>query len=173
MEKQQLPEDFKDFIRCLNSNNVKYLLIGGWAVGLHGHPRATKAIDFLVLIDNTNLGNLEKAFNDFGVPPVNIDYLSEKGNVIRFGVSPIQIDIINEADGIDIEDCYSRKEKIFVEDIEISLISKTDLIKNKKSTGRQADLADVEKLEYNKRTWRGFGDGGTMPSKQNKLVQGR
>jgi len=74
----------------LNSNNVKYLLIGGWAVGLHGHPRATK----------------------------------------------------------DIEDCYSRRGNITVGNIEISLISKEDLIKNKKSTGRQADLADVEKLEY-------------------------
>jgi len=148
MEKQQLPEDFKDFIQCLNLNNVKYLLIGGWAVGLHGHPRATKDIDFLISIDNTNLENLKKAFNDFGAPPIDIDYLHEKGNVIRFGVAPIQIDIINEADGIDIEECYSRKEIITVENIEIPLISKTDLIKNKKSTGRQADIADVEKLEY-------------------------
>jgi len=150
MEKKQLPEDFKDFIQCLNSSNVKYLLIGGWAVGLHGHPRATKDIDFLIFIDNTNLENLKKALIDFGAPPIDIDYLREKGNVIRFGVSPIQIDIINEADGIDIEDCYSRREIITVENIEIPVISKTDLIKNKKSTGRQADIADVEKLEYKK-----------------------
>jgi hypothetical protein len=47
MERQQLPEDFKEFIQSLNSNDVKYLLIGGWAVGLHGHPRATKDIDYL------------------------------------------------------------------------------------------------------------------------------
>jgi hypothetical protein len=146
MEKLQLPEDFKEFIQCLNSNNVKYLLIGGWAVGLHGHPRATKDIDFLIFIDNTNLENLEKAFNSFGAPPVDIDYLRKKGNVIRIGVTPIQIDIINEADGINIEDCYSRREIIIAEDIEIPLISKADLIANKKSTGRQADMADVEKL---------------------------
>jgi len=151
MERKQLPEDFKDFIQYLNSNNVKYLLIGGWAVGLHGHPRATKDIDFLIFIDNTNLENLKKALIDFGAPPIDIDYLREKGNVIRFGVSPIQIDIINEADGIDIEDCYSRREIITVEDIEISLISKTDLINNKNSTGRQADIADVEKLVKNKK----------------------
>ena len=127
MERKQLPEDFKDFIQYLNSNNVKYLLIGGWAVGLHGHPRATKDIDFLIFIDDTNLENLKKALIDFGTPPIDIDYLREKGNVIRFGVAPIQIDIINEADGIDIEDCYSRREIIKVEDIEISLISKNDL----------------------------------------------
>jgi len=147
MEKRQLPEDFKDFIQCLNSNKVKYLLVGGWAVGLHGHPRATKDIDFLISIDNKNLENLEKALNDFGAPPVDIDYLREKGSVIRFGASPIKIDIINEAAGIDIENCYLRKEIITVENVEVSLISKADLIINKKSTGRQADLADVEKLE--------------------------
>jgi len=150
MEKQQLPEDFKEFIQCLNSNNVKYLLIGGWAVGLHGHPRSTKDIDFLISIDNNNLENLEKALTNFGAPPIDIDYLREKGNVIRFGVSPIQIDIINDADGIDIEDCYFKKEIITVENIEIPIISKSDLIINKRASGRQADLADVEKLLYNK-----------------------
>jgi len=150
MEKRQLPEDFKEFIQCLNSNNVKYLLIGGWAVGLHGHPRSTKDIDFLISIDNNNLENLEKALNSFGAPPIDVDYLREKGNVIRFGVSPIQIDIINDADGIDIEDCYLKREIIKVENIEIPIISKSDLIINKRASGRQADLADVEKLLYNK-----------------------
>ena len=148
MEKQQLPEDFKEFIQCLNSNNVKYLLIGGWAVGLHGHPRATKDIDFLIFIDDANLVNIEKAFNDFGAPPVDINYLREKGNVIRFGVSPIQIDILTEADGINVEDCYSRKEIIIVDSIEIPVISKSDLIQNKGSTGRLADISDIEKLGY-------------------------
>jgi predicted nucleotidyltransferase len=147
MEKQQLPEDFKEFIQCLNSNNVKYLLIGGWAVGLYGHPRATKDIDFFIFMEKTNLEKLKAALNDFGAPPVDIDYLSEKGNIIRFGVPPIGIDIINDVDGIDFKDCYSRKETIMVENIEITLISKEDLIINKKSTGRLSDLADVEKLE--------------------------
>jgi predicted nucleotidyltransferase len=148
MEKQQLPEDFKEFIRCLNSNNVKYLLIGGWAVGLYGHPRATKDIDFLVFGDSSNLEKLGKALNEFGAPPVDINYLGEKGNIIRIGLPPIGIDIINNADGIDIKDCYSRKKTIMVEGIEIALISKEDLIINKKSTGRLSDLADVEKLEH-------------------------
>ena len=147
MEKRQLPEDFKEFIQCLNSNNVKYLLVGGWAVGLYGHPRATKDIDFLIFKDKSNLEKLEKALNDFGAPPVDIDYLSEKGNIIRIGVPPIGIDIINDASGIDIKGCYPRKVTIMVENIEISLISKEDLIINKKSAGRLSDLADVEKLE--------------------------
>ena len=147
MEKMQLPVDFKEFIQCLNSNNVKYLLLGGWAVGIYGHPRATKDIDFLISNNPENLINLQNAFFDFGAPPVNIEYFRKKGNVVRFGNSPIKIDIINEASGINIEDCYSRKKIITVENIKISVISKDDLIINKKSTGRKSDLADVEKLE--------------------------
>jgi hypothetical protein len=81
---------------------------------------------------------------------LDINDFREKGNVVRLGVSPIQIDIINDADGIDIKDCYTRKDNVLVENIEISLISKNDLIINKKSSGRQVDLADVEKLENNK-----------------------
>ena len=148
MEKRQLPEDFKEFIQFLNSNDVKYLLVGGWAVGLYGHPRATKDIDFLIFTDDDNLERLEKALNEFGGPPLDIEFLKEKGNIISFGIAPVKIDIINEADGIDINNCYSRREIIVVEEVEIPLISKEDLIANKKSTGRLSDMADVEKLEY-------------------------
>ena len=150
MERKQLPEDFKDFINCLNSNNVKYLLLGGWAVGIHGHPRSTKDIDFLIFMDDNNLENLQKALNDFGAPHFEIDHLKVKGNGIKIGVTPIAIDIINDASGINIEDCYSRREIKTVENIEISVISKADLIINKIASGREQDLADVKKLEYNK-----------------------
>ena len=147
MEKKQLPDDFKDFIQCLNSNNVKYLLIGGWAVGMYGYPRATKDIDFLVSASSKNLKNLQKAFLDFGTPPINIEQFREKGNIIRIGSSPVQIDIINKADGIDFDDCFQRKQTIVVEGVEIMLISKDDLMKNKKASGRYMDLADAENLE--------------------------
>ena len=147
MEKKQLPYDFKDFIQCLNSNEVQYLLVGGWAVGLYGNPRATKDIDFLVAVNNENLEKLQKALLAFNSPPINIEDFKEKGYVIRIGSSPIQIDIINEADGIDINDCYTRKETIFVEGIKINVISREDLIKNKIASGRNMDISDAENLE--------------------------
>ena len=153
MAVRQVPDDFKEFIQCLNSNKVKYLLVGGWAIGLYGNPRATKDIDFLVSIDNENLEKLKKAFLAFGMPPVNIEQFREKGNVIRIGNSPVQIDVINEADGIDIDDCYLRKETIIVEGVEILVISRVDLIKNKKASGRNRDLADAEHLEKQKKTF--------------------
>jgi len=109
MEKRQLPVDFKEFVECLNSNDVRYLLVGGWAVGIYGHPRATKDIDFLISNDNENLVKLQKAMLAFGAPPVDIGQFREKGHVIRIGSSPVQIDIINDADGINLDDCYPRK----------------------------------------------------------------
>ena len=146
MDQRQLPDDFKDFIRCLNSNEVRYLLVGGWAVGMYGNPRATKDIDFLVANDSDNLAKLQKALLDFGAPPIDIEHFKERGHVIRLGSSPIQIDIINKADGIDIDECYYRKETIKVEDVDVFVISKDDLVKNKKASGRSMDIADAEKL---------------------------
>ncbi len=110
MEKRQLPDDFKEFIQCLNSHNVRYLLVGGWAVGIYGNPRATKDIDFLIAIDTENIENLQDALSDFGAPTV--------------------------------------ENKVFsVEGIELSIISRNDLLLNKKASGRHRDLADAEFLE--------------------------
>lgn len=70
MDQRQLPEDFKDFINLLNGNDVCYLLVGGWAVGIYGYPRATKDIDFLIANDGGNLIKLQKALLDFGTPEI-------------------------------------------------------------------------------------------------------
>jgi hypothetical protein len=147
MAQRQLPEDFKDFIRFLNEHNVRYLLLGGWAVGIYGNPRATKDIDFLIAVDNENIKKLQMALRKFGAPTVDDKVFQEKGNVFRMGRSPVQIDIINEASGISFEDCYTRRNMIAVEDIAISTISREDLLKNKKASGRHRDLADAESLE--------------------------
>jgi hypothetical protein len=147
MGRRPLPEDFKDFISFLNANNVEYLLVGGWAVGFYGNPRATKDIDFLIAIDEGNLKRLEKALYEFGAPTIEMNHFKEAGNFFRMGRAPVQIDIITDASGIDIKDCYQRKNDIAIDDITISVISKEDLIKNKKASGRLQDLADVEYLE--------------------------
>ena len=149
MAQRQLPEDFKDLIKFLNEHNVRYLLVGGWAVGLYGNPRATKDIDFFIGIDDENIKKLQKALYQFGAPTVDDKVFKEIGNVFRMGRSPIQIDIINEASGITFEECYKRRQIIKADDIEISIISKEDLIKNKTTSGRHRDLADVETFEEN------------------------
>lgn len=147
MAMKQLPEDFKDFIKFLNEHKVRYLLVGGWAVGIYGNPRATKDIDFLIAIDDDNINNLLKVLKKFGTPTVEKSVFQVKGNVFRMGRSPIQIDILNEASGIIFKDCYKRKNIIKTDEIDICVISKEDLIKNKRASGRHRDLADIESFE--------------------------
>ena len=147
MEKRPLPDDFRDFIKCLNKNDVRYLLLGGWAVGLYGNPRATKDIDFIIAVDDENIQKLQNALLAFGTPTVEKSVFREPGNIFRMGRSPIQIDIINQADGVDFADCYRNRNLISVDDLEISVISLEDLIRNKKASSRYRDLADAEFLE--------------------------
>jgi len=143
----QLPEEFKEFIKLLNENNVKYLLLGGWAVGYYSNPRATKDIDFIVSVDDSNLKKLKKVFEEFKSPPVDINMLKSDKGYIYIGKSPILIEIISYADGINIIESYKRKNIVEIDDIKINIISKDDLIKNKKSTNRLKDHADAEVLE--------------------------
>lgn len=147
MERRQLPADFKEFIDFLNSNEVEYLLLGGWAVGFYGFPRATKDIDFLISIEEANLGRLKAALKCFGTPDIDMGNFGTRGFVFRMGRSPIQIDIINQAAGVDFRACYQRRNVLEVDGTPISMISKTDLIANKKAAGRTQDLADAEALE--------------------------
>jgi hypothetical protein len=122
-------------------------LVGGWAVGLYGYPRATKDIDFLIAVDQKNLRKLKKALFEFHAPTIEMEHFKKPGNFFRMGRSPIQIDIITDASGIKIKECYERRMIINVEGTEIAVISRDDLIKNKRATGRTQDLADAQTLE--------------------------
>jgi hypothetical protein len=147
MGKMQLPEEFKEFIYLLNNNNVKYLMLGGWAVGYYSNPRATKDIDFLVFNDEENLKKIKKVFLEFKSPPVDVEILKEKNGFLYIGRPPLRIEIISNADGIKIEKCYDKKNIVEIDGVKIKVISKDDLIKNKKSTNRMKDHSDVEVLE--------------------------
>lgn len=147
MAPKQLPDDFREFIACLNKHSVQYLLVGGWAVGIYGTPRATKDIDFLIGCDDENIGRLQVALLEFGAPTVEDRVFKEPGNVYRIGSSPVQIDIINQASGIEFADCYPRRELVIADGVEISVISRADLVRNKRAAGRLRDLADAEAIE--------------------------
>lgn len=146
-EKKQLPEDFAEFIRLLNSAKVEYLILGGWAVNLYANPRATADIDFLVGIDERNVDKVLSVLTQFGLKKVPRDYFREKGNVIRMGIPPTRIEILTGATGIEFADCYKRKKMVKIGDLKMNFISKADLIKNKKAAGRLKDIADVDALE--------------------------
>lgn len=145
----ELSNDFKEFIELLNVNKVKYLVVGGYAVGFHGHPRYTKDIDLWVLMKSNNASNIIKSVKEFGFESLGLeeeDFLNSD-NIIQLGFPPNRIDLLTEIAGVEFESCYSNKLTIEFEGVTIPFISLNDLIKNKQSSGRLQDLADAEKLE--------------------------
>jgi len=146
MVRKPLPVEFKEFITLLNKHKVKYLLLGGWAVSYYGNPRSTKDIDFLVLVDKPNLFRLHKVLLEFKAPPINLDILNQNKGYIYFGSPPLRIEVISHADGITINDCYTRRNIVEIDGVKVNMISKADLIINKKATNRLYDHADAEIL---------------------------
>lgn len=143
----ELPQDFKELFELLNANNVRYLMLGGYAVGAYGYPRATNDLDVFVSGDQANVENLIRCLTQFGFEAVAQHALYESRSIIEMGVEPIKIQLMNFADGIDFEVAFARRNILEIEGIEVSVVSKEDLIRNKKAVGRYKDLADVERLE--------------------------
>ena len=141
-------QDFREFIESLNKHNVRYLLIGGYAVALHGHPRYTKDLDIWIWMEDTNAANLLKALKDFGfssLPLVNEDFL-KPDQIVQLGFPPNRIDLMTSPKGVDFNTCYASREEIEIEGLKVNLIDLKNLKKNKKATGRHQDLADIENL---------------------------
>jgi len=144
----ELHPDFKDFLKLLNLYEVKYLLVGGYAVGYYGYPRATGDMDIWIERSEANSKKMVSVFRDFGVPDESIseEMFSEAHKVIRMGVPPVRLEVITSASGVDFNNCYSARELHELEGISISLISLPDLKTNKLAAGRHKDLEDIEHL---------------------------
>ncbi len=144
-----LDKDFVEFIECCVNREVKFLVVGGYALAAHGHPRATKDLDLWVLIEPTNADRLVAALGDFGMDSVGLsqsDFL-EPGMIVQLGYPPVRIDLLTSATGVIFEDCRERRVGIGVGSVEAGFISYVDLIANKRASGRPQDLVDVEVLE--------------------------
>lgn len=144
----ELSSDVLEFIRLLNKRKAKYLIVGGWAVALHGRPRYTKDIDILVHRSPENAEALLQVIADFGFSELNIkkeDFL-KPGYVIQLGFEPNRIDLITSIIGVDFEELLPNKAVIDYQGVSLSFIGAEDLITNKGQAGRPQDLADVATL---------------------------
>ncbi|HTC37876.1 MAG TPA: nucleotidyl transferase AbiEii/AbiGii toxin family protein, partial [Steroidobacteraceae bacterium] len=146
---RMLNKDYREMLQCLLEENVRFLLVGAYALAVHGFPRATKDIDFFVWATPENANKLVRALARFGAPLQDISEsdFSTAGTVFQIGNSPRRIDILTNISGIQFEQAYVNRKNIFLEGLEIPVISVSDLIANKRASGRSQDLADVEKLE--------------------------
>lgn len=144
----ELPIDFKEFLKSLNANGVRYLLIGGYAVGFHGYPRATNDMDIFVAKDLENARRLIKSLADFGfgTDELSAELFTQEKSIVRMGVEPMKIEIANFISGVNFEKAYKDKVVGILDESEISIISLRHLKINKKASGRYKDLNDLENL---------------------------
>jgi predicted nucleotidyltransferase len=147
-------KDFLEFISLCNKHKVEYLVIGGYAVAIHGYPRYTKDIDVSIQISVKNAEAMIEVMKEFGFASLNLtseDFI-KVGGFIQLGYEPLRIDIVNDLDGVSFEKALKNKTVVEYEGVSINFIGYEDLIKNKQHAGRSQDIVDIEKLkERNKK----------------------
>jgi predicted nucleotidyltransferase len=150
MATPRLPADFKEFLSLLNSKQVEYLLIGGYAVGYYGYPRATADIDIWIAVNSVNAEKVAAAIEEFfgtTVDGATAELFLQGNKIARMGVPPFRIEILTTISGVNFEDCYRERTVDKIDGIEVALISLKHLKANKKASGRLKDLNDLEHLE--------------------------
>lgn len=145
---QALNRNFEEFLRLLNGQGVKYLVIGGYAVAVHGYVRATGDLDVFVELAEENIHRLMAVLKDFGFDTtvVSKEVLLTRGKIIRFGVPPLRLEIMNEISGVEFSACYPKRVTEQIGSIAVPFIDLENLIRNKQASGRPKDLADVAEL---------------------------
>ena len=143
-----LPQDFKEFLRLLNVHQVDYLLIGGYAVGYFGHPRATADMDIWIAMNPDNAERMVTTLKKFGfdLPELSVELFLKEWQIIRLGVPPVRIEISTTISGVDFDECFAEKVLADMDGVQVNLISLNHLKINKKASGRHQDLADLDNL---------------------------
>jgi hypothetical protein len=144
-----LNSDYKDMLQALLDNKVKFLLVGAYAMGVHGYPRATGDIDIWVEPSIDNSRRVYRSLVTFGAPLHEIDEatFTKPGIVFQIGVTPRRIDIITAISGVRFDEAYQQRQTVEIEELPIPILSRSDLIKNKRTTGRDKDRLDADQLE--------------------------
>jgi len=148
MDPVSLFPDFKEFLKLMNSADVRYLVLGGYAVNYHGHHRTTGDLDVWIAVDPQNAQRVSQVLQEFGfgASTVPASVFLEVGKVFRMGRKPVRIEILTQPSGVEFEDCYRRRISAVVDGVEIPFISLEDLKANKRAANRLKDQHDLENL---------------------------
>lgn len=144
----RLPDDFREFLRLCNDHRLEYLLVGGYAVGAHGYSRPTADMDIWIAISRVNASKGVEVLRAFGFASAHPtpELLMERGKIIRMGIPPFRIEILNDLSGVDFAACVASTVVVDFDGLKVPVISRRDLITNKKAAGRLKDLNDVQHL---------------------------
>jgi len=143
----ELPPDFKEFLRLLNAHRVEYLVIGGYAVGYYGYPRATNDMDIWIAVHPNNAKRVVAALRDFGFTMSELSpdlFLQDR--IVRLGVPPLRLEIITKISGVQFKECYAQRVTAIIDGVQVKLINLRHLKINKKASGRHKDWDDLEHL---------------------------
>ena len=143
----QLPPDFKEFLKSLAAHNVRFLIVGGYAVNAYGYVRNTTDLDIWIAPDDENRHRVILALRDFAFPAASDDLLAEPDAMIRMGVPPLRIEVMCKVSGAEFEECWARRTAAEHAGVTLPLISRADLIRNKRAAGRPQDLLDADELD--------------------------
>ena len=143
-----LPPDFKEFLQLLNDHQVEYLLIGGYAVGYHGYPRATGDMDIWIALNPANAEKLVAVLAAFGFVASSIspDLFLQPNNIIRMGNPPLRLELLTTISGVEFADAYTQRITDTIDGVTVNIISLDQLKVNKRASGRLKDLSDLENL---------------------------
>lgn len=144
-----LNPDFSDILSIFNAESVEYLVVGGYALAAHGLPRATGDIDLWVRPVATNAQRVYKALIAFGAPSDRFtasDFVSDD-LILQIGVPPSRVDVITSIEGVDFDEAWPNRLVVYLEGVEVPVLGRHDLLRNKRAVGRPQDKADVSRLE--------------------------
>lgn len=144
-----LNDDYREMLQILLDNEVRFLVVGAYAVGAHGYPRATGDIDIWFEPSEDDSARVYRLLVTFGAPLQQIDEttFAEEGIIFQIGAAPRRIDIITQAEGLEFAQAYRQRETVELESLAIPLLSRSDLIENKRATGRDKGRLDADQLE--------------------------
>jgi hypothetical protein len=145
----KLSRDFHELLECFARNDVRYLIVGGWALAAHGHPRLTKDLDVWVWAESSNARALLEALDEFGFGDLGLrtEDFTEPDMVIQLGYPPNRVDLLTTPTGVDFEGCWSDRLEIDMDGVLVPFIGLEGLKANKKASGRPQDIIDVAILE--------------------------
>lgn len=141
--------DFSDLLNLFKANNVKYMVIGGYAVVQYTEPRFTKDLDLWISTHPDNAEAVFAALKEFGAPLEGMSPkdFSEEGYFYQMGVPPVRVDILMGIPGVQFDEAWERRIEVQFDDVSVTIISREDLIQAKRAAGRPQDLLDANSLE--------------------------
>jgi hypothetical protein len=148
MATPRLPADFAEFLRLLDAHGVDYLVVGGYAVAFHGHPRATQDLDVWLRRDLATAERVVEVLRAFGfdAPELRPELFLDPERLVRLGEPPMRLELLTSVSGLDFEESHRRAVRTELEGVPVAIVSLPDLRANKRAAGRPRDLADLEEL---------------------------